>query len=65
MTDPQASTEQIGPYTVTVIRRGAEGCVTYLWEANGLSLTLTNVYDPPGTLKYSCEQMGQIVAGVR
>ena len=63
--DPQASTEQIGPYTVTVIRRGAEGCVTYTWEANGLRLTLTNVYGPPGTLKYSCAQMAQIVAGIR
>lgn len=62
--DPQASSEQIGSYNVTVIRRGAEGCVTYTWETAGLRLTLTNVYDPPGTLKYSCEQMRRIVAGI-
>lgn len=63
--DPQASVQQIGGYTVTVIRRGAEGCVTYIWETNGLRLTLTNVYDPPGELKYSCDQMRRIVAGIR
>jgi len=32
---------------------------------NGLHLTLANVYDPPGDLKYSCEQMRQIVEGIR
>ena len=63
--DPQASQESIGGHEVTVIRRGARNCVTYSWLAGGLRLTLTNVYDPPGELKYSCEQMQQIVAGIR
>ena len=63
--DPQASQESIGGHDVTVIRRGADNCVTYTWLAGGLRLTLTNVYDPPGELKYSCEQMQQIVAGIR
>ncbi|MFN8466498.1 MAG: hypothetical protein U0X20_13155 [Caldilineaceae bacterium] len=63
--DPQASQESIGGHDVTVIRRGADHCVTYTWLAGGLRLTLTNVYDPPGELKYSCEQMQQIVAGIR
>ncbi|MHB1294384.1 MAG: LolA family protein [Anaerolineae bacterium] len=62
VTDPQASVEQIGGREVTVIRRGAEGCVTYTWDEGDLRLTLTNVYDPPGTLKYTCDQMRQIVA---
>ena len=63
--DPQASQESIGGHDVTVIRRGADNCVTYTWLTDGLRLTLTNVYDPPGELKYSCEQMQQIVAGIR
>ena len=59
LVDPQASQESIGGHAVTVVRRGADHCVTYSWLARGLRLTLTNVYDPPGELKYSCEQMQQ------
>ena len=38
--DPQASQESIGGHDVTVIRRGADHCVTYTWLAGGLRLTL-------------------------
>ncbi len=65
VSDPQASREQIGGHDVTVIRRGANNCVTYMWNAAGLQLILSNVYDPPGQLKYTCDQMQQIVAGIR
>lgn len=30
-----------------------------------VALTLTNVWDPPGSLRYSCEQMRRIVESVR
>ena len=63
--DPQQSTETIGEHEVTVIRRGAENCVTFTWDAGNLRLTLTNAYDPPGQLKYSCEQLRKVVASIR
>lgn len=31
----------------------------------GLRLTLSNIYDPQGQLRYSCEQMRRIVESVR
>ena len=63
--DPQQSTETIGGHEVTVIRRGAENCVTFTWDAGDLRLTLTNAYDPPGQLRYSCEQLRKVVALIR
>lgn len=61
--DPQATTERIGGREVTVVRR-ADACITMSWEQDGLSLTLTNAYDPPGQILYPCEQMRRIVGSV-
>ncbi len=44
--------------------RWADACITMSWEQDGLSLTLTNAYDPPGQILYSCEQMRRVVGSV-
>lgn len=62
--DPSAVRERIVGREVTVIRRN-EGCVTLFWVQSGVALTLTNAWDPPGTLRYSCDQMRRIVESVR
>jgi len=65
--DPQESHEQIGGRDVTIIRRG-EGCVSFRWEQDGLVLSLTNPYDPPGEpgeVRYSCEQMRKVIESVK
>lgn len=62
--DPQAGWERIGGHEVNVVRRG-EGCVTLQWTQGEVALTLTNAYDPPGQLRYTCEQMRRIVESVR
>lgn len=62
--DDQAITQEIGGRYVTIVKRG-EGCVTYHWVQDGLALTLTNPYDPPGApgqVRYPCDQMERIVA---
>lgn len=65
--DPQGTHEIINGRDVTIIRRG-QGCVTATWNQDGLSLTLTNPYDPPGppgAVRYSCEQFRKIIASIR
>ena len=65
--DPQAVKQDIGARSVTIVKRG-EGCVTYNWIQGGLSLVLTNAYDPPGQpgqVRYTCDQMEQIVASIQ
>ncbi len=52
---------------MTVVRRG-EGCVTFSWEQDGVALTLTNPYDPPGApgqVRFSCDQMRRVIESVR
>lgn len=61
--DPQATVEQIGGHDVTVVRRG-DSCTMMSWEQEGVSLSLTNAYDPPGEILYSCEEMRRIVESV-
>lgn len=64
--DPQSVKQNIGGRDVTVVKRGA-GCVTYQWLQAGLSLTLTNLYDPPGEpgqVRYPCDIMEQIIASI-
>lgn len=62
--DPQARQEQIAGYDVTVIYRG-ENCTMFDWDQGELHLTLSNTYDPPGQLRYTCEQMRQIIESIR
>ncbi len=62
--DPQARQEQIGGYEVTVIYRG-QNCTMFDWDQGELHLTLSNAYDPPGQLRYTCEQMRQIIESIR
>lgn len=65
--DPQAVKLDIGGREVTVVKRG-KGCVTYSWIQDGLSLVLTNPYDPPGEpgqVRYTCDQMEKIVSSIR
>ncbi len=62
--DPQATQEKIGPYQVTIIHRG-QGCTMMEWEAGELALSLSNVYDPPGQLRYTCEQMRKLVESIQ
>ena len=62
--DPQARQEQIGGHAVTVIYRG-ENCTAFDWDQGDVHLTLTNAYDPPGQVRYTCEQMRQIIESVR
>jgi outer membrane lipoprotein-sorting protein len=62
--DPEANVEAFGGRQVIVVHRGGE-CTSYEWTAGDLRLTLTNVYDPPGQIKYSCDVMRRIVESVR
>jgi hypothetical protein len=62
--DPQASLETVGDHDVTVIRRG-DACTSFVWEQDGLQLTLTNAYDPPGEIRYTCDEMRQVIASIR
>lgn len=61
--EASASTEQIGGRDVKVVRRG-EACITMGWEQDGASLILTNAYDPPGQILYSCATLRRIVESV-
>jgi outer membrane lipoprotein-sorting protein len=51
--DPRARQEKIGGYEVTVIYRG-QNCTMFDWDQGELHLTLSNAYDPPGQLCYTC-----------
>lgn len=65
--DPQATQEQLGGRQVTIVRRGG-GCVAASWVQGDVALTLTNPYDPPGppgAVRYSCDQVRQIVGSIR
>jgi hypothetical protein len=62
--DPQAKQETIGGYDVTVIYRG-KNCTMFDWDQGEVHLTLTNTYDPPGQVRYTCEQMRQIITSIR
>jgi len=61
--DPQATREVIGEREVTVIRRGGN-CTALSWEEGDLALELTNAYDPPGHLRYTCDQLRKIVESI-
>jgi outer membrane lipoprotein-sorting protein len=61
--DPQATQEQIGSYDVMVIRRGA-ACMTFAWNVGDFHLQLTNPYDPPGQPRYTCDELGKVVASI-
>ena len=61
--DPQASLEQIGNRKVTVIRRGQE-CTNFTWYEKGLQLSFNNVYDPPGQLRYTCDQLQKVIESI-
>lgn len=62
--DPQAVKRTIGGHTVTIVKRG-EDCISYFWTQDNVDLTLTNAYDPPGHVRYSCEQMDKIVESIK
>lgn len=64
VTNLQVTTDEIGGHTVTVTYAG-EGCIIYTWDAAGLRLSLSNVYDLQGQPRYTCEQMRRIVESVR
>ena len=64
--DPQATRETIGGRDVTIIRRG-NGCVSAEWVQDGVALTLTNPYDPPGEpgeVRYTCDQLRRIIESI-
>ena len=61
--DPQTSQEQIGDREVTVVRRGQE-CTNFTWYEKDLQLSFNNVYDPPGHLRYSCDQMRKVIESI-
>lgn len=61
--NPQTTVEQIDGREVTVIHRGG-ACTTMSWQQDGLALTLTNAYDPPGEILYTCDEMRQIVTSI-
>jgi outer membrane lipoprotein-sorting protein len=62
--DPQARQEQIAGHEVTIIYRG-QNCTMFDWDQGELHLTLSNAYDPPGQLRYTCEQMRKVVESIR
>lgn len=62
--DPQAVRRTVGGRTVTIVKRG-EDCVSYFWTQGNVDLTLTNAYDPPGHVRYTCEQMDKIVESIK
>ena len=62
--DPQAGQEKIAGYDVTVIYRG-QNCTMADWDSGDLHLTLTNTYDPPGQLRYTCEQMRKVIESIQ
>lgn len=61
--DPLTTTERIGDREVTV-RYRSDACMGMYWEQDGLALSLTNTYDPPGQPLYSCTQMRRVVESV-
>lgn len=67
--DPQATHTSIGGRDVTVVRRAIAGqglaCTMLLWTQHGLSLSLTNAYQPHNRLRYSCDQLKRVVASVQ
>jgi outer membrane lipoprotein-sorting protein len=56
--------ERIAGRDVTVVRRG-EDCVHFAWTEGDVRLTLSNPYDPPGHLRYSCQQLRRVVESIR
>ncbi len=62
--DPEETRETIGGKDVTIISRG-EHWITLTWVQNGLALTLTNPYDPPGQPRYAPDQLRRIVESIR
>lgn len=64
--DSQVTHETIGGHAVAIVHRG-QGCVSASWTQGGLSLTLTNPYDPPGppgAVRYSCDQLRRVIGSV-
>jgi len=48
-----------------MVTYAGEGCIIYTWDAAGLRLSLSNIYDWQGQPHYTCKQMRKIVESVR
>ncbi len=44
--------------------RCEQGCTNFTWYENGLHLSFSNVYDPAGHLRYSCDQMRKVIESI-
>jgi hypothetical protein len=48
-----------------VIVHLGETCTMMYWETDGVVFTLANSNDPPGQIRYSCDDLRKVVESLR